>query len=115
MIDPRRLRLVFAALAIVATGCTSITTLQRAKTLGKGKFEFSLEPGVLAGTTLGTAGFIAAPRADLAGHFGVSDRVDLGFRLGSVGLEVQSKFELTRRDSPVVHVSLAPSINGVYL
>lgn len=111
---PRR-HLLWAVLALVATGCTSITSQQRAQTLGRGKFEFSLEPGVLAGVSTSTAGaWGAAPRADLAGHFGISDNVDLGFRLGSVGLEFMTNFQLTHRASKV-HVSLAPSINGVYL
>jgi hypothetical protein len=42
----------------------------------------------------------------------VSNAVDLGFRLGSSGVEFQTKFLLTSRSSPLVNVSLNPLVNG---
>ena len=92
------------ALALVAllAGCLT-TPAQRVETLGAGNVEVALEGGasVLNETQ-------ATPAANVALRVGVSERVDLGFRLGTWAYEVQSKWLLTREGASTP-VSLAPS------
>ncbi|QSQ12968.1 hypothetical protein JY572_32170 [Myxococcus landrumensis] len=114
------MRLAFVAvmcLGFWGTGCVSVSHVQTADTLGQGKFQFAMEPG------LGGAGVVSGegvegfyyPHIDLAMRYGVSDRVDLGVRIGSSLAELQSKFLLTHPDNPDLAISLAPSVMGLFV
>src|SRR4051794_21971765 len=107
------MRLAIGLLLLSLSGCSSITSLQRARALGSGHFELGLDPGVVV-----TSGNVAlhesglapvAPRADVVARFGVSDRLDLGVRAGTSGAELQSKVELTRPGAGPLHLAVAPS------
>lgn len=98
------LALVATAL-IVMTGC-SASAVQTAKTNGQGNIQAGIEPGVIGFAGGGVGGF--GPALDLAVRYGVTDKFDLGARLGSAGFEVQTKFQLTGDDGVVL--ALAPSL-----
>ncbi len=104
--------MMLGAVAVVATGCWN-STMQRAETLGQGNFEIAIEPGVVgvAGTSVDDVGVGGGflPSFNLAARFGVSDRVDLGARLGSGFAEFQMKFMLTD-PSADTKISLAPYV-----
>jgi hypothetical protein len=104
---------VVAALAsVLGTGCVSVSHVQTADTLGKGNFQFALEPG-MGGAAVFSGGEGASfmyPHVDLALRYGVSERVDLGLRFGSSLAELQSKFLLTSPEDPDKAISLAPSL-----
>jgi len=113
-------------LGVLGTGCVSVSHVQTADTLGQGRFQFAIEPGVGGAAVLagdsdeGLEGesdtdALYYPHLDLALRFGVTDRVDLGVRFGSSLAELQSKFLLTHPDNPHLAVSLAPSLMGVFL
>ncbi|WP_232293271.1 hypothetical protein [Stigmatella aurantiaca] len=125
-------------MGLLGTGCVSISHVQTADTLGQGKFQFAVEPGIQgvgilseddAGSSSaadfddiddiddGDSTFDAAtyPHLDLALRYGVTDRIDLGVRFGFSLAELQTKFLLTSPDNPDLAISLAPSISGVYL
>jgi hypothetical protein len=53
------------------------------------------------------------PGLNLAFRYGISDKTDLGARLGSNGLEFQSKFQFTEDDGVVI--SLAPSLSTWFI
>src|SRR5687768_16316244 len=93
-------------IAATLLGCAS-ATLQTARTNGQGNFQFAVEPGVVYPSLLGGV----FPSLNLSGRYGVSDRVDLGLRLGTSSFyEVQSKFLLTDpADIDGVALALAPS------
>ncbi|MFY2562117.1 hypothetical protein ACN469_31270 [Corallococcus terminator] len=103
----------------VGTGCVSVSHVQTADTLGAGKFQFAIEPGVGGAAVVGDSdtgsGGIYYPHIDLAARFGVTERVDLGVRFGSSLAELQSKFLLTSPENPDLAISLAPSVMGVFL
>ncbi|MCP3105205.1 hypothetical protein LZ198_40685 [Myxococcus sp. K15C18031901] len=106
-------------LGFLGTGCVSVSHVQTADTLGQGKFQFAIEPGVGGAAVIGdssaTSGGIYYPHIDLAARYGVTDRVDLGVRFGSSLAELQTKFLITSPENPDLAVSLAPSVMGVFL
>jgi len=110
-----RLVLAVAALAL-ASGCVSIGGVQTADTLGKGNFQFAVEPGVWSAAAIAedVDGFLV-PHVDFSARFGVSDSVDIGARFGSSLLELQSKFLLTSPSDTGKAISLAPSLAGIFL
>lgn len=91
-------------------GCATLGTLQTANTLGAGNFQMGLEPAFEMG--VGTPQPIYVPRFDLALRYGVADRVDLAGRIGSTGLELGAKFQLTDPADKGLVLSLAPSVAG---
>ncbi len=99
------------AAAMVGSGCLSIGGVQRAETLGKGHFQIALEGGGLASLDRSPT---LQPTVDVAGRYGVHDRIDLGVRIGSTGLELQSKFLLNEPSGSTL-VSLAPALPGIFL
>lgn len=116
--DPMRTFFVLG-LATALTGCASISNVQMADTLGKGNFQFGLEPGML-GAQATRAGALPTdssyfPHVDVSARFGVSEGVDLGFRTGLSFLEFQGKFLFTRPGDPNLAVSFAPTVGGLVL
>jgi hypothetical protein len=111
----RRLALAVAALAL-ASGCVSIGGVQTADTLGKGNFQFAVEPGVWGAAAIAedVDGFLL-PHVDFTARYGVSDTVDIGARFGSSLLELQSKFLLTDPSDTGKAISLAPSVAGIFV
>lgn len=108
----------FFVLAVAAlSGCASISNVQMADTLGKGNFQFGLEPGML-GAQSTRPGALASesayfPHVDVSARFGVSEGVDLGFRTGLSLIEFQGKFLFTKPGDPHLAVSLAPTVGGL--
>lgn len=111
----RRLALAVAALAL-ASGCVSIGGVQTADTLGKGNFQFAVEPGVYGITSIANeVDGAVIPHVDFAARYGVSDTVDIGARFGSSLLELQSKFLLTDPSDTGKAISIAPSLAGIFV
>jgi hypothetical protein len=104
-------------LGVAGTGCVSVSHVQTADTLGAGKFQFAIEPGVGGAAVISdeAGASIYYPHVDLAARYGITDRVDLGVRFGSSLLELQSKFLLSDPRNPDIAMSLAPSVMGVFL
>jgi hypothetical protein len=98
---------------IAASGCVGLNTFQSANTLGEGGLQVSVEPSVWGGGK-GARPYVY-PRLDLSARYGLRDRVDVGFRLGSAGFELQSKFQVTRPDEVGFILSFAPSVGGFFL
>lgn len=107
-------RRFIAALSLATvTGCAGMNTFQNANTLGEGGLQVAVEPSVWGGGK--GANPYVYPRLDVSARYGLRDRVDVGFRVGSTGLELQSKFQTTRTDEVGFILSLAPSIGGFFL
>jgi hypothetical protein len=104
-------------LGVVGTGCVSVSHVQTADTLGAGKFQFALEPGMGGAAVISedASGGIYYPHIDLAARYGITDRVDLGVRFGSSLVELQSKFLLTNPNDMGKAISVAPSVMGAFL
>ncbi len=98
------------ACAVLATACASVTSGQRAETLGKGGKSVALETSYRA--TIERDTVLAFPLLGVTARYGVTDRIDAGVRLGSAGLGIQGKFRL--RDSERSVLSLAPTIDWVH-
>lgn len=97
-------------LGIGSTGCMAIGAVQTAQTLGKGNYEVSIEPGVYGAAVGGSnTPFF---NANVAFRFGITDRVDLGGRVGTTLAEFQTKFLLSDPDNENFALSLAPSVGG---
>jgi hypothetical protein len=110
----------FVVVALVAgfvgTGCVSVSHVQTADTLGAGKFQFAMEPGVGGAAVFSDVGggSVFYPHVDLALRYGVSDSVDLGVRFGSSLVELQSKILLTSTQDLNKAISIAPSLTGFF-
>jgi hypothetical protein len=98
-------------LALSLLACATIGTLQRAQTVGEGDFEWAIEPGYW-GVSSETTG-VALPYGNIAARWGLTDRVDIGGRVGFAGTEFLAKARLTGDDAPVV-VSVAPTVGGLF-
>lgn len=95
----------------VLEGCVSLSSVQPADTIGAGRLQLGVEPGVsfaVQGRPLGVA---PSPAPDVSLRYGAFDWLDLGGRLGAGGAELQAKARLTPRWSPFI-ASFAPSIAG---
>jgi hypothetical protein len=90
------------------SGCASVGALQPAQVSGRGKGQVGLEMSQQA--TWNRGAFVSYPMVGVSGRYGVSDRVDLGGRVGPTGLEAQVKVQLSAPTSPGVIFSLAPSV-----
>ncbi len=103
-------------LCLAATGCITTGNVQKAETLGKGRFQFGLEPGAYQIVNTGSLGTVVTlPHVDLSARYGITEGVDLGLRLGSSFIELQGKFQLTRPEFGSGFVaSFAPTVGGVY-
>jgi hypothetical protein len=98
-------------LAFGVTGCLSAAGMvQTAQTVGKGGYEVSLDPGVNGYFTVPAA----YPMFHVAFRYGVTDRVDLGARLGNSFAELQTKFLLTDPANETIAVSLAPAAGALF-
>lgn len=96
-------------LLLLAPGCATFGTFQRAETLGKGGIAGAAEASVwgLGGEELDTT----LPHVAVALRYGVTDQLDIGGRVGSNGGEVNAKVQLNAPGS-AVPISLAPSLGG---
>ncbi|WP_426754912.1 hypothetical protein [Myxococcus sp. Y35] len=105
-------------MAALGAGCTSVSHTQTADTLGAGRYQIAIEPGLGGAAGFGEDGSVEGgvyPHFDLALRYGASERVDLGFRFGSSLVEFQSKFLLTQPNDPLKAISLAPSVSGAFM
>ncbi len=101
--------------AIFAAACTT-GSAQTARTNGAGNFQFGIEPGVFGAAAANSAGggIGMVPSFNLAGRYGVSDAVDIGARIGSVGYEVQAKIMFTDpSDQQSIAMSIAPQVTAI--
>ena len=105
---PRRLLFAIPLLG----GCATMGTFQNAETLGKGKWEVGIEPSMWGAAS--ESATVMYPHAGVSARVGLSDRIDVGGRVGSSGIELSGKFGLTDRESNVP-VSIAPSVGGLAL
>lgn len=107
-------------LALTHASCVAATAVQTADTLGQGQYQFAIEPGANGGSpalgqVAGAGGALFSglrafmPHLDFAFRAGATDTVDIGFRIGTRLVEVQSKFLLTDPENPDLAVALAPS------
>lgn len=101
-----------AALLVLATGCISFSSVQRADTLGAGRLQAAAEPGLWGSAT--PQGVEALPHVDASVRVGVTDRLDLGVRAGSSLLGLEAKVLLTEPGDPRLAMSLAPGLGGVF-
>lgn len=108
----RRLSLCFA---LAGTACVTVGSAQKAETLGAGVLQLGVEPG--AGLAVPRAQTAPQPFPDVnvAARYGVSERVDLGLRVGTTVLEASAKLLLTSPAHKRLAVSVVPSVSGAFL
>ena len=97
------------AVAAFVTGCAAHTSVTTAHTVGKGNFQGAIEPGV------GAIPPITAPTFNAAFRYGVSEKVDIGFRFGTVSYELTTKYMFSDPESDGTVVSLAPATTFWFL
>ncbi len=101
--------LFLCAFIFASIGCAG--TMQTARTNGEGNFQFGVEPGA---TVLLADGSAVAPSFNLAGRYGVTDTIDIGAKIGTIGYEIQTKFMLSDpNDQAAMALSLAPSFTAI--
>lgn len=103
--------LILIALMAISSGCAT-SAFQTARTNGAGNFQFGVEPGIV-GVSGGGIGLFA-PSFNIAGRYGISDSIDIGARIGSLGYEVQTKFALNDHSAlDSLALALAPSFTAI--
>lgn len=106
----RGLFLVFCAAWWQA--CAAIGSTQTADTVGAGRLQVGVEPGVTAllpRTSNETPSL--TPQFDVSLRYGAAERLDLGVRAGQSGLGLETKVMLTPREWLLL-VSVAPAISA---
>ena len=107
MIILNHFRILFLSFFLLASiGCAG--TMQTARTNGKDNLQIGVETGVTRFTT--ALGPVEDLSVNLAARYGVSDRLDLGVRFGTLAYEIQSKVMLTSPSEQDIAISLAPSL-----
>jgi len=110
-----RIAVLASGFLVGGVGCATMGTLQTAQTTGEGNFELAVEPSLVAYTSTDGGG-AGLGYLNISGRYGVSDRVDIGARVGSSGAELMAKFSLTdpaKRDG--VRIAVAPSGGGFFI
>lgn len=90
----------------LAVGCATHGGVTTAHPVGQGNVQVGIEPG--AAMVSGVDRPAVAPTFNVAVRYGVSDRVDLGGRLGTTGYELLGKIQLNQPGADVP-ISVAPS------
>lgn len=92
------------------SGCAAIGSTQTADTVGAGRLQVGVEPGVTAllPRTSNERPSLT-PLVDVSVRYGAAERLDLGVRAGQSGLGLETKVMLTPRAWPVL-ISVAPAI-----
>ena len=103
--------LVLGLLCLPLSGCLTAGVVQTAETAGKDNFQFAFEPGITGIAGGGSGGFL--PSFNVAARYGVSDRVDIGGRIGTTLIEAQAKFMVTEPHPDELQVSIAPHLGGL--
>ncbi len=106
--------LLLATLALCASACVTVGAAQPASTMGKGNVQGGVEGNFWGYFVPGRTGVSVLPNVSGFLRFGLGDHVDLGFRAGFNGLELQSKFMFTDPESNFVF-SLAAMAQGYFL
>lgn len=110
----RAIHLALSVATLFLSGCATIGTVQTAETNGAGRFQGAIEPAYVGVVSAEGSGGLAY--FNLSGRYGVSERVDIGGRLGTSGIELTAKFMLTDpSDLSGPIVSIAPSAGGFFL
>ncbi len=104
--------------ASLIAGCATLGTIQTAETLGKDNSQYALESSTWGGIGQKNSPFnsssFAVPNTNFSARYGVTDGFDLGARIGSSGLEITTKFQLTDPKQKAATVfSIAPSVGGL--
>lgn len=106
----RGLFLVFCAAQWQA--CAAIGSTQTADTVGAGRLQVGVEPGVTALVPrTSTEQPSLTPLFDVSVRYGAAERLDLGVRAGQSGLGLETKVMLTPRRWPLL-VSVAPTVSA---
>ncbi len=105
--NPRPITALFASFL---AGCFAPGSVERAETLGKGQYQVSIEPGAVVATVEGES--IVLPTFQTSFRFGVSDRFDIGGRIGTSGGRLLTKYMFTKPGATGVRLALAPNIGG---
>jgi hypothetical protein len=109
------LKAVLAILAAVSfSACASFSTMKTARAIDPGTSQYSMV-GSAVGTTLPNADgsntatrTSVAPQFELAARYGIVDGFDLGAKLTSLGVELNSTISLVRGN--VFDLALAPAV-----
>lgn len=92
-------------LSCVLAGCPSLSTLQTARTVPKGRIRHAVGLETV-GVSVRGAGSAVAPQVEYGMRIGVADNVDIGFKVYFLGVEGGAKFQLVRGS---FDLSIAPS------
>mgnify|MGYP001607161267 FL=1 len=101
---------LFLAVLPWLTGCATLGTFQSAETVGQGNWEVGIEPSMWGGIAADTT--VLYPHAAVSARVGLSDRFDIGGRVGSGGVEANAKLGLTDRDADVP-ISVGAGVGGM--
>lgn len=88
-------------LAVLLSGCGTLTSLTTARPAKPGHLSVALEGGAMATRSPGWGGNNEAPIVAATTRLGVSEDFELGLRVGNVRPEMLFKVLLTERNAPV--------------
>lgn len=104
----------YVLLSLLGSGCTSIATLEGARTIPKGAVRMGTGTSLQSGTNAVSSGLgIPVPQQDLYFRYGKSDRMDVGVRFYLLGAYTDFRYQFGRLGE--WDVAVAPGIGGLVL
>jgi hypothetical protein len=102
---------LFFATGLFMTGCWgNLATFQPARTMPAGGFAVGVEGSGIG--VFSDAGDKQEGTLSIAGRYAVTDRIEIGARVGSVRPEIMAKFRLDQGKPGKTAISLAPSVGA---
>ncbi|MFZ5468306.1 MAG: hypothetical protein ACOZIN_02615 [Myxococcota bacterium] len=105
--------LLVAFLLVVAAGCVTPGLYTSPSAIGKGNLQVGIEPALVGAAN--TSGFAFIPMGNLSLRYGISERLELGGRIGATAIELLSKYQFSDPTSDGPTISIAPTVGGFAL
>lgn len=102
---------LFVALGLGTTGCRgNLATFQPARTMAAGGFAVGAEGSAIG--VISDEGDELEGTFSITGRYAITDRIEVGARVGTTRPEIMAKFGLVKGSKDRVSISLAPSVGA---
>jgi len=103
----------WAMLSVLGAGCTTLATVEGARTLEPGVKQFTVPVSVQQGSGSLTNAGMPLPTFEFAMRAGVAEDVDVGLRLYLLGLGGDVRYRFYHRGP--LHVAITPGLYGLWV
>lgn len=107
-----KMLLFLPAFGLMMSGCFSFTNFQTGKTIGKGNAEIGMNLSYI-GLSDGDVGVAGIPSFEVSGKYGISEKFDLGLRLGNFAFAMaEAKYQVVGDQDSKFASSIGLGVGG---